>query len=146
MVADPNPQAARVRLGRDDRKGRCLLAVAPIGRGEVIETAPVVVFNSHDAHLIDGTPLYPYYLRWRGDIDDGGQGAVAFGLVTMCNHSGAPNAAVRPNYNDDTVDLYALEDIAPGSEITLRYHEVWFAEAHDVIEAGLQRAVEGAQN
>jgi SET domain-containing protein len=97
--------------------------------GERIEAAPVVVFSCEDARLIDRTPLFDYYFRWQGDIKQGGSGAIAFGLVSLCNHSANPNANVRPNYEDRTLELYALADIAAGEEITIRYCEVWLEPA-----------------
>jgi len=39
-----------------------------ICHGELIEAAPVVVISSDHARLIDQTPLFDYYFRWRGEI------------------------------------------------------------------------------
>jgi uncharacterized protein len=117
---------AKVRPGFDARKGRCLVAVEPIRRGALIEAAPVVVFSSDDARLIDRTPLFDYYFRWQGDIKAGGSGAIAFGLVSLCNHAPEPNATVRQNCGDNTLDLYAAADITAGEEITICYCSLWF--------------------
>ena len=122
----PAQTQPKVRAGFDARKGRCLLAAEPIARGALIEAAPVVVFSAAAASLIDRTPLFDYYFRWQGDIKEGGSGAVAFGLVSLCNHSPEPNAAVRPNDAGATLDLYAAADIAAGEEITIRYCSLWF--------------------
>jgi uncharacterized protein len=116
----------RVRPGSDPRKGRCLVAAQPIRRGELIEAAPVAVFSSDDARLIDQTRLFDYYFRWQEDIKKGGSGAIAFGLVSLCNHATQPNATVHPNYGENTLDLYAATDIAAGEEITIRYYSLWF--------------------
>ncbi len=115
-----------VHPGFDHRKGRRLVAARPIQQGELIEAAPVVVFSSGDARLIDRTPLFDYYFRWQGDIKAGGTGAIAFGLVSLCNHASEPNAIVRPNHDQNCLDLYAATDIATGEEITIRYCSLWF--------------------
>lgn len=116
----------KARAGFDARKGRCLVAVESIEPDELIEAAPVVVFSSDDACLIDRTPLFDYYFRWQGNIKKGGSGAIAFGLVSLCNHSPRPNAIVRPNYRENTLDLYAAANIAADEEITIRYCSLWF--------------------
>lgn len=123
---NPTVTALPVRAGFSPGKGRCLLAAQPIGRGQLIDAAPVVVFSSKDACQIDQTPLFDYYFRWLGNIKDGGSGAIAFGLVSLCNHSPEPNATVRANYSDKTLELYAAADIAAGEEITIRYCSLWF--------------------
>lgn len=110
-------------------KGRCLFAAEPVRQGELIEAAPVVIFSADEARLIDRTPLFDYYFRWEGDINDGGSGAIAFGLVSLCSHSPRPNAIVRPNYRDNTLELYATVDITTGEEITIRYCSLWFEPA-----------------
>jgi SET domain-containing protein len=119
----------KARPGVDARKGRCLIAAEPIAQGELIQAAPVVVFSADDAHLIDRTPLFDYYFRWQGDIKEGGTSAVAFGLVSLCNHAAQPNAVVRPDYSGKTLDLYATANIAAGEEITIRYCSLWFKPA-----------------
>jgi len=116
----------RLLAGVDVHKGRCLLAAEKIMRGELIEAAPVVIFSSDDARLIDRTPLFDDYFRWLGDIKAGGSGAIALGLISLCNHASWPNAAVCPNYEDKTLELHAVANIASGEEITINYCSLWF--------------------
>jgi len=117
----------KVRIARDPRKGRCVVAVAPIAAGERIEAAPAVVFGDADCEAIDRTALGHYYFWWDGDADGIGRGAVALGITSLCNHSERPVAEVLRNYEDETLDLVALEPIAPGTEVTIHYKcELWF--------------------
>jgi uncharacterized protein len=113
----------RLELRSDPHKGRGVFAGAPIAAGQLIEQAPVVVVPAADCALVDQTILHDYYFRW----DDEGTGAVALGLVALCNHSRRPRARVRRNYAQGTLDLLALAPIAAGAEITIDYHcPLWF--------------------
>lgn len=107
----------------DPGKGRGLIAIEQICRGKFIEAAPVVILSSDGVRLIDQTPLLDYYFRWKGNIKAGGSGAIALGLVSLCNHVFELNAIIRPNYDCNTLDLYAATDIAVSNELQ-------FATAH----------------
>ena len=55
----------------------------------------------------------------------------ALGLVALCNHARRPNARVRRNLAQETLDLLALAPIAAGDEVTIDYNcPLWF-EAQD---------------
>jgi hypothetical protein len=76
---------------------------------------------------IERTILHDYYFHWDGDADGEGRGAVALGLVTLCNHSRRPNARVRRNFAHETLDLIAVTPIAAGNEVTIDYNcPLWF--------------------
>jgi SET domain-containing protein len=52
---------------------------------------------------------------------------VAFGLVSLCNHSRRPSARVSRNHARRTLDLIAIAAIMPGDEITIDYNcPLWF--------------------
>jgi SET domain-containing protein len=113
---------------RDDpAKGRGVFAIAPIAAGALIEAAPVIMVPAAQCALLDKTILHDYYFRWDGDPDGEGSGAVALGLVALCNHSRRPRARVRRNLVQGTLDLIALVPIAAGDEITIDYNcPLWF--------------------
>jgi len=94
----------------------------------LIEAAPVVIVPAAECALLDRTILHDYYFRWDDDPGAAGRGAVALGLVSLCNHARRPRARVRPNYGRGTLDLIALTSIAAGDEITIDYNcPLWFA-------------------
>ena len=121
----------RVEIRTDALKGRGIFARTPIAPRTVIESAPVVLVPSQQCTLLDRTILHDYYFRWEGEPDGDGTGAVALGLVSLCNHSRQPTARVRRNLARTTLDLIALTPIAAGQEVTIDYHcTLWF-EAQD---------------
>jgi hypothetical protein len=124
-----------LEIRSDPLKGRGIFARAPIAAGTVIEAAPVIIVPAAHCPLLDQTILHDYYFHWDGDPDGGpggdGSGAVALGLLALCNHSRRPRARVRRNFAQTTLDLVALVPIAAGDEVTIDYNcPLWF-EAHE---------------
>ena len=125
----------RLEIRADPQKGRGVFAREPITAGTLIEAAPVILVPAAQCALIDKTILHDYYFHWDGDPEGGpesdGRGAVALGVVSLCNHSRRPRARVRRNYARETLDLVALMPIAAGEEVTIDYNcPLWF-EAQD---------------
>ena len=122
----------RLEIRNDKLKGRGVFAAAPIAAGTLIEAAPVIIVPAAECALLDQTILHDYYFHWDGDPDGGpggeGRGAVALGLVALCNHSRRPRARVRRNLAQGTLDLVALVTIPAGEEVTIDYNcPLWFA-------------------
>ena len=118
----------RLEIRDDPQKGRGVFASAPIAAGTLIEAAPVIIIPPSQLKLLDQTILHDYYFAWDGDAKGGGKGAVALGLVALCNHSRRPRARVRRNLAQGTLDLVALLPIAAGDEVTIDYNcPLWFA-------------------
>jgi len=87
----------------------------------------VIIVPAAECAALDRTILHDYYFHWDGDPDGDGRGAVALGLVSLCNHSNRPLARASRNFAAQTLDLIAIAAIAPGDEITIDYHcELWF--------------------
>ena len=117
-----------LEIRSDPARGRGLFARAPIAAGALIETAPVIVVPASERALLDQTILHDYYFCWGDGPDRASRGAVALGLVALCNHSRRPRACVRRNEARQTLDLVALTPIAAGEEITIDYNcPLWFA-------------------
>jgi uncharacterized protein len=93
----------------------------------VIEAAPVIVIPGADCPALDRTIIHDYYFHWDGDPEGQGRGALALGLVTLCNHASPPNARVERNFARQTLDLLAVAPIAAGDELTIDYGcTLWF--------------------
>jgi uncharacterized protein len=118
----------RLEIRHDPAKGRGVFAAAPIAAGTLIEAAPVIIVPARDCRLLDQTILHDYYFRWDGETAGEESGAVALGLVALCNHSRRPRARVRRNLAQGTLDLVALVTISAGDEVTIDYNcPLWFA-------------------
>jgi len=108
-------------------RGRGIFAREMIAPGTLIEAAPVIVLPAVQCPTFDRTVIHDYYFHWDGDPDGEGRGAVALGLVTLCNHSSRPRARVERNYARLTLDLIAAASIGPGEEVTIDYGcPLWF--------------------
>jgi SET domain-containing protein len=122
----------KVVPGVSPGRGRGLFAVAPIGQGEIIDRACTVeICETQTKPLDEMQPLGDFYFEHPCSKE---AGLMVLGVASLCNHSDQPNAHIR--FADDRnggwiAVLYALADIAAGSEVTYRYRcPLWFEAAH----------------
>ena len=121
------PGDRRLEIRTDPKKGRGIFARTRFVPGALIETAPIIAIPADQCPALDRTILHDYYFHWDGDPEGEGSGALALGLLSLCNHSRRPNARVRRNFAWTTLDLIALAPIAPGEEVTIDYNcPLWF--------------------
>ena len=107
-----------------ESKGRGVFCAADLPAGSLIEICPVIVLPETDRSTLDRTHLHDYYFVWQD-----GTIALALGYGSLYNHSPAPNAETRMDATRQTLDLYALQDIAAGTEIVIDYQaegKLWF--------------------
>jgi len=109
-------------------KGKGVFTLKRFSKDEVIEEAPVIIMPNSQKEDIEKTEIRDYYWEW-----DENSMALAFGYVSMCNHSYSPNAVFKKNLKDSTISLIALRDIEVDEEITTNYNgppddsdPVWF--------------------
>jgi hypothetical protein len=118
------PKLALRALGR---KGRAVVAAAPIAAGELLETAPTGELDGRDTDAIAGTTLEDYSFAHPADPEGG---LLVFGISSLVNHADRPNTETAPRLGDGIgwmVELRALRAIAPGEELTRRYPRgAWF--------------------
>jgi SET domain-containing protein len=117
------PRHPAVRVAVLPGKGRGIVAIEPIGEGELIEAAAVVRLEERH-RLPDDHPLFDYAFAWD---EPPFEEAIAFGILSLANHSEQPNAVVVRDYPNACLRLVALAGIAAGEEVTFRYGvEPWF--------------------
>ncbi len=105
-----------VRVKNVKGKGRGVFARQAIGKGTVIERAPVALLPVK--YLVGGKDcpvLAKYFYAWNRTTV-----AIALGYGSLYNHSYSPNAVYSDR--DMTIIYRALRDIAPGEEITVNYN------------------------
>ncbi len=109
-------------------KGRAVVAIAPLARGEVIECSPVLPLALADSEC---PGLTAYSLAWGedapGGLAPGRECAIGLGYLSLYNHAEAPNVTFEHRYDSDEIAVHALRDIAEGEELTIDYVvPLWF--------------------
>ncbi|MBU2143214.1 MAG: SET domain-containing protein-lysine N-methyltransferase [Alphaproteobacteria bacterium] len=123
----PHPaQASFVEVKTSPFHGRGLFAVAPISASQTIAVYPLLVLSHEDTATVRSTLLH-HYVFYVDETEDGTmRAAVAFGEISMCNHSPQANADFVVDGEAQTVTLSARQALQPGDEILIDYEE--FAE------------------
>lgn len=130
-MSRPRPlRQAHIYIAESAGRGRGVFAAKAFRKGEIIETAPVIVLSTDSMSMLDHTELYNYYFLWGNQHL---QCAIALGFGSIYNHSYQPNARYNTYYSDQIIEFVCLENIAPHTEITVNYNGepsdkslVWF--------------------
>ncbi len=119
-------EGGRAEVRTSPLHGRGLFAAGPIPEGAEIGVYPLLVLSHADTETLKSTRLYHYVFYVDERAGGAERCAVAFGEISMCNHSPAANAAFEVDADAQTVTLTALTDIASDAEILIDYQD--FAE------------------
>jgi SET domain-containing protein len=110
--------------------GQGVFSGEPIEEGALIEICPVIVLSEEDTQIIHETFLHDYYFLW-GEAQK--ESAIVLGYGCIYNHAYEPNAKYLLDYEQRTVDFYAIKGIEAGEEICTNYNgephvqtPVWF--------------------
>lgn len=111
---------------------RGVYATEDIRKGRTVEVSPVLVFGPKEAAVLEGTLLDRYVFEWG---DDAKSSAVGLGSVSLYNHSSSPNADYVQDFQEETIEIRAIQAIKAGDEITINYNAdvddktpMWFEE------------------
>lgn len=100
-------------------RGKGLFASRDIRDGDLLDEAHVLTWP---AGALGGHELDRYCFAWPGDRE-----AVAFGRISLVNHSSAPNARIEIDEPAGVIRLRAARTIAADEEITFDYGcDLWF--------------------
>ena len=97
---------------RRNRHGRGVYATRRFGRGEMVCSAPVLVWPTR---IACDAFIGKYAWSWQGHE------AVPLGLISLFNHSDQPNTGSRRLYRRRRMVCNALRVIEPGEEILIDY-------------------------
>ncbi|MEM1328268.1 MAG: SET domain-containing protein [Bacteroidota bacterium] len=109
--------------------GRGVFTYAAIEEGTLLEVCPVLIIPKEQVKIIRETVLHDYYFTW-GEAQT--EAAVVLGFGSIFNHAEQHNARFLMDYEQQTMDFFAMRDIAAGEEITINYNgeeeqrELWF--------------------
>jgi len=117
----PENQASLVEVKQSPLHGRGLYAAASIAGGSVVGRWPALVLSAEDTEKVKATRLYHYVFYVDEAADGAMRAAVAFGPISMCNHSTDANAEFMVDADKATVTLTASRDIEAGDEILIDY-------------------------
>jgi SET domain-containing protein len=116
-------------VGPSSLHGRGVFTYAEIEEGTLLEVCPVLIIPKAEVSVIHKTVLHDYYFTW-GDAQE--EAAIVLGFGSIFNHSETPNAQFIMDYEQQTMDFFAMRTIPAGEEITINYNgeevqrELWF--------------------
>jgi uncharacterized protein len=117
-------------IGESPLGGRGVFTIEEIPADSLLEICPAIVLSEWDMSQIHKTDLHDYYFLWG---EEQNLCAIALGYGSLYNHSYHPNARYLLDFEQNTIDIYAIRDIEAGEEITVNYNgepddpsPVWF--------------------
>jgi hypothetical protein len=117
VIPHSNPKVAvRVVPG----KGRCVFAVTDIPMGALVLADHIIFVPGDESDHTDQTVVGRYVFQWNDEDDL----CVVLGLGSLINHGLPENVSLVSNYEQMTMEFYALSDIKAGDELVYDYgHE-----------------------
>ncbi|MCG9898997.1 MAG: SET domain-containing protein [Sediminibacterium sp.] len=111
--------------------GRGVFTAEDLDAGLLIEVSPVLVLSEEERAIVEKTELNNYIFAWG---EDDKQAVVAWGYVSIYNHSYEPNCRYEMDMEDDWIRIVTLKPISLGTELTINYlgddpklgEKVWF--------------------
>jgi sulfatase modifying factor 1 len=118
-----------------DAKGQGVFAERRFARGEVIESAPVIVVPQEQLADIEQAQLTTYCCAW------GGGQALALGFAHLYTHSDSPNAALIKRIEALSIEVVALRDIEAREKIVVDLNAndgfFWLAKRNATVEGAI---------
>jgi SET domain-containing protein len=112
-----------LKIAATEEKGRGVFSQKRIEKHAIIEIAPVIVMTNEDRTYLDQTLLHDYIFEWKPNGKD--MCCMALGYVPVYNHSHSSNCEYFMDYDEQTITIKAVRDIAAGEELTINYNGDW---------------------
>ena len=114
---------SRVEVKTSPLHGRGLFASTDIPAGALLGVYPLLILSHEDTEQIKSTRIY-HYVFYVDEREDGAvRAAVAFGKISMCNHSPQANADFYVDAAAETVTLTTRIALKAGDEILIDYED-----------------------
>jgi len=114
-----------------DKGGRGVFTIESIPSGAIIEISPVLVLSQKDRAEVEKTILYNYIFEWGNT--KGQQACIAWGYLSMYNHSYNANCDYEMDLEDEMMRIKTVRDIEKGEELVIYYNAepgdetlIWF--------------------
>lgn len=107
-----------IEIKRTSSKGLGVFALKDFKEGEIIESCPVLIFDTKGRKNLEKTILSHYIYPWRSTRG----AALVFGYGSIYNHSYSPNADWKQNFKTNSMIYRAIKNIIKGEEITVNYN------------------------
>lgn len=104
---------------RQTPRGRAVFAPHPYKKNQLIESAPVILGDSHWNDLPDWIGHYVY--DWQAIGGQHATVAVALAHGSLFNSSTNANMSFRAAPTNDAIHYHAARDIQQGEELTINY-------------------------
>jgi uncharacterized protein len=98
-------------------KGRGVFAGRRFAKGEIVEIAPVIVFNACELPRILANVVY----HWEQQTKEPKTRAIALGYGSMYNHDNPSSLSYTANAKERVICYTAARDIARDEELTINY-------------------------
>ena len=111
----------KIKIIKIKGKGRGVVAIKKIKKGEVIEVCPIIFLSEKETEFIDNkSDILKFYYLEKTVYK---KCCLMFGYGSIYNHSANPNADVDYNEKkmEDRLTFFALKDIKIGEEIVYDY-------------------------
>jgi SET domain-containing protein len=113
---------ASIFIKPTEKMGRGVFSSQEIKAGTVVEVSPVIIMTSEERKLLDQTMLHDYIFEWG---EEKSQCCMALGYVAVYNHSYASNCEYEMDYDNASISIKAVRNIAAGEELFINYNGDW---------------------
>lgn len=109
---------ASLFIAASEGRGRGVFTRDRLAQGDLLEVSPVLVLSKQERVEVDKTLLHDYVFEWGPDRD---HCCVAWGYVSMYNHSNLPNCTYEMDFEKEMIAIHTLRVIEAGEELFINY-------------------------
>jgi len=108
-------------VAQSETRGRGVFTSEKIKAKTVVEISPVLVFPIKEVADAEKTLLFNYFFEWGTTRK---KRALGMGYISMYNHSYNSNCEYEMDYENETIKIFTVKDVAAGEELFINYNAV----------------------